>query len=433
MHQYRRYAEDLRGLAQLWSVWTASPDKPRLERALNGEAAQILAERVPVDVLRRAGAFFTPQALAEKLEARLASVVTSGGVVLDPACGAGDLLLVCARRLPIARSLEATVEAWGRQLHGFDIHSEFITATKARLILLAIARGARGRLLQVDVDDVFPNIRRGDFLATTRLESVPDCIIVNPPFQRVKTPRGITWGTGLVTQAAVFIDKCTSLVPTGTRIAALLPDVLRSGSRYGHWRRLVRCRASVKDIEQLGVFSANADVDVFLVTLTRRDAERQAHTVWLPADASQNDEPILGSRCRVRVGPVVPFRDKLVGSFHPYVTTAVLPPWGTTKRVGRRRYDGETFKTPFVAVRRTSRANDHHRAVATIVQHSRRVAVENHVVVLLPNNPTMEECQYLLSVLRDPRTTDWLNKRICCRHLTTSVLKELPLWSSNGR
>ncbi len=429
MYQYRSYAESLRELAQLSSGLDAVLDKPRLQRALNGEADDVLVERVPVEVLRRSGAFFTPITFAEKLASRVAGELHDGKSVLDPACGAGELLLACGRKLPLAADLASTLDSWGERLHGFDIHEEFVLATKARLVLLAVARGARADLsTTLRLESLFPNIRQGDFLTQQKLERPPGCVIVNPPFQRVPTPRGVTWSSGLVSRAALFLDKCLDLVPAGTRIAALLPDVLRSGSRYTNWRDEIGTRASLRRVEALGIFNERADVDVFLVTFTAGIAENQTGGRWLSSNATEAKQATIESVCTVRVGPLVPFRDRKSGPSRPYVTTADLPAWKVASRFPRRKYAGEAFVGPFVAVRRTSRPTDPCRAVATIVRGSQRVAVENHLIVLLPNRRTLAECRYLLRVLRDPRTSEWLNERICCRHLTTAALKQLPLW-----
>src|SRR5207245_299175 len=125
MHQFRRYPEGLQQLAQTYLSYAVAPAQPRLDRALNGEAADRLFASVPVEVLRRSGAFFTPAPLATQLADRVATQLASGRGVLDPACGAGDLLLACARKLPVTPDLASTLDAWGKQLHGCDIHPEF--------------------------------------------------------------------------------------------------------------------------------------------------------------------------------------------------------------------------------------------------------------------------------------------------------------------
>lgn len=434
MYQYRPYSEQLHGLMRQCARSALSIDlRERVDQVLDGDAGRNLFGRVPLAVLRRHGAFFSPAHLAERLAARLAALAAKRASVIDPACGAGDLLLAYARHLPVSRTLSDTVGEWSEVLHGFDVHSEFVSAAKARLVLLAMARGAKPDSIP-EGRKLFPRIRQADFLAAARLASAPDCVIINPPYQARDAGPDCSWAAGSVTSAAVFIDHCLALVPIGCTIAALLPDVLRSGSRYAQWRREVERRAKVSAIERLGVFNATADIDVFVTTLARR-AEGRAprRRIWAPPPKTKRAPSTLSALCDVRVGPVVPFRDEEVGPSCLYVTTTTAAPWETIQAKARRKFDRKTFVGPFVVVRRTSRTGDLHRAVGTIVRGAGPIAIENHLLVLLPTEKTLAACRRILRVLKDPRTTEWLDQRICCRHLTTSALAELPLWPSSRK
>src|SRR5260221_679485 len=88
--------------------------------ALDGEAGRELRQLVPVEELRAAGAFFTGPELASRASARLIPSVTMKSRILDPACGAGDLLVACAKHLPNGRGLRGTLAGWGRCLMGRD-------------------------------------------------------------------------------------------------------------------------------------------------------------------------------------------------------------------------------------------------------------------------------------------------------------------------
>jgi hypothetical protein len=431
MYQFRPYALQLRQLAETCLDRRRELPQDQVEKALNGEASQTLYAKVPVDVLRRASAFFSPPALADEVVSRVAHRLANGATVLDPACGAGDLLLACARKLPVFDDIDTTLQHWGTRLYGFDIHEEFIHATKSRLLLLAITRVSLKQTSKVidNLDSLFPNIRCEDFLKRSATLDGITCVVMNPPFQRANAPRDAKWGTGRVTRAAMFVDKCLQLVPARATISALLPDVLRSGTNYRAWRELVKTAAVVSRVKTLGVFDERADVDVFAVSIRRRKRSVVADGMrWLPGAGTGRKRATLESICSVRVGTVVPFRDRKRGAERPYVTTASLPPWGTTTPLATRKYAGETFLPPFIAVRRTSRPNDQKRAVATVVRGDEPIAVENHVLVLVPKAGTLKQCKHIVRVLRDQRTTDWLNTQICCRHLTTRVLKKLPLW-----
>lgn len=66
------------------------------------------------------------------------------------------------------------------------------------------------------------------------------------------------------------------------------------------------------------------------------------------------------------------------------------------------------------------------RASAVLIRSDEPVAVENHLIVLTPRDGTIKTCKTLLEILACETTTEWLDKRIRCRHLTVGVLKELP-------
>ena len=107
-----------------------------------------------------------------------------------------------------------------------------------------------------------------------------------------------------------------------------------------------------------------------------------------------------------------------------------LPTWGSidVASLPKKRFSGTLFSPPFVAVRRTSRPVDSGRAIGTLVIGDCRVAVENHLLVVRPKDPSVEACEEVLRLLKEDRTDRWLNNRIRCRHLTVSALRELPWW-----
>ena len=132
----------------------------------------------------------------------------------------------------------------------------------------------------------------------------------------------------------------------------------------------------------------------------------------------------------MHVGPVVPHRDPELGPVHPYLHARSATPWQTITDIPEKRaYQGTVFQPPFVVVRRTSAPHDPHRAVGTVVFTEEKVAVENHLVVLVPKDGTLSSCDRLINSLRMKETDDWLNQRIRCRHLTIGVVKELPLFA----
>lgn len=433
MKAFTPYVESLESLVcRAAALESLSPeDKAQIAATLNGQPSQRLRDIVELDVRRRAGAFFTGQSIAERAIEPHYPTLSAESLVYDPACGAADLLLAYARRLPVARDLAATLRSWGQQLHGCDLYPEFIRAAKARLILLALSRGVSAHCSYVPLlDRTFPNLKVADGL--TGAASWPAShIILNPPYLTVPAPADCAWGTGAVSQAAVFLDRCLASAAAGTRVVAILPDVLRSGSRYARWRATVEARGLIESVDIIGAFDPWADVDVFVLRLIVAERSEAPVATWCSQPLAGPEEH-LGDHFDVHVGPVVPHRHPETGRLHPYLQARLLPAWQTcsVSSAPRRRFGGRTFAPPFVVVRRTSAPSDQSRALGTLIVGRQKVAIENHLLVLVPGDGKEATCRRLLSVLQDERTRRWLDQRIRCRHLTVAALLEIPWWDT---
>lgn len=360
--------------------------------------------------------------------ARLGSRLTRSIRICDPACGAGDLLLAAARRLPVAATVTETLEQWGRHLCGADISRSFISATRIRLALLAVSRlGYKPAGTSLRLSALLPRFAAIDVLNEPMNLNGVTHIVLNPPFTAATT-NASGWAVGSVTSASLFLERCIKSTLPGTRVLAILPEVLRGGARYERWRQSILSRARINEVKILGRFDRWTDIDVFLVDLTVRPAALVRTRPWpLPVEPPRLKR--LGSVFEIHVGPVVPYRDRRRGALRPYIDTRSAPRWGAMRQIReQRRYMGRTFDAPFVLVRRTSRPGDQHRAVATLVSVGVDIAVENHLMVLLPKDGKVVACRRLLTVLRNPRTTRWLDHRIGCRHLTVGSLSHLPMW-----
>lgn len=217
---------------------------------------------------------------------------------------------------------------------------------------------------------------------------------------------------------------------SGTTIVAILPDVLRTGSRYTKWRKTIEKCAKIEEIELLGRFDALTDVNIFICRLVIEETTIKDRPSWWTSKANFNHSPQkIGDYFEVRVGPVVPHRHPFEGFSYPYIHAHQLPSWKSVEAISEyRNFSGTTFLPPFVVVRRTSRPDDKYRAVGTIITGDTPVAVENHLIVLKPRSNALADCFRLLAVLQRNETNDWLNERICCRHLTVAALRELPWW-----
>jgi hypothetical protein len=433
MKEFRQYVDQLDLLIRRTGSRTAVDRKLKrdVRAALNGQPGEELRRLVTVDDQRTAGAFFTGSSLAKRAAATILSTVGNGSIIYDPACGAGDLLLACANRFSICSTLQKTVAKWGRQLRGRDLHPEFVQAARYRLLLAALSRrpyaGDFDELLETSF---FPNLKTACGIAEVDAYKQASHILINPPYTLSQAPRDCEWAAGAVSDAALFLDSCLGSVRAGTRIVAILPDVLRSGARYAKWRGRVLSRAEVKSIRLEGQFDRWADVDVFLLDLIAKPGTAGRTGPWKgPRRSSQ----ILADEFDVSVGAVVPYRDKKYGRPYRYLHARGATPWVALRKLPEtRRFAGTVHEPPFLVVRRTSRLGDKHRAIATVIGGAGAVAVENHLLVLKPKDGTLASCRALMKVLQSPETDRWLNQRIRCRHLTVAAMRSFP-WSGSGR
>ncbi|MDD5208956.1 MAG: N-6 DNA methylase [Elusimicrobiales bacterium] len=420
MKEFRPYLKLLTNLT-LPQKREVTDVKSRIESALNGQANSFLRKNVGIETLRNSGIFFTGHKLANDLAKPFVKSISAGISVFDPACGAGDLLLAAARSLPVADSLLATLSLWGTKLHGFDIDPEFVKATKIRLLLLAQSRLKISPSYSYSIDKIFPNIKPANFLTQSLSDKSYGLVLMNPPYHRVQIDN--SWAKGLTTVAAQFVSKCVIDLPKGTKIGAILPDVLRTGTRYAKWRTEIEAVAAPGEIKIIGKFDAATDVDVFQLELLIGPTTK-AKKNWYPIRKVTTN---LSDYFQVKTGTVVPFRDKERGVKYPYIDASVVPAWGTVSPGSKTRcFDKTVFTPPFVVIRRTSGPSDKIRAVGSIIIGKKDVAVENHLIVLKPISGGLTACRTALTTLAATTTTKWLNKRIRCRHLTIDAVKKIP-------
>lgn len=392
-------------------------------KLLNGGVGAELRRRVSLDQRQQIGAFFTGEALRRRA---FGSFLDSAieGPVWDPACGAGDLLLSYAEKLPIYPDIGNTITNWGSKLYGNDTQNIFLRAARARLVLAAFARGARKLEVQeLSLHTVFPNLLQQDSLHT-QLKASPADVVLNPPFISLIAGRDCEWGSGSVSAAAVFVEMCLKSASPGTRIVAILPDVLRTGTRYERWRKLIVEHAELRNVDIYGSFDPQADVDVFILQLLVRPSRLlnvEQDGPWGILENSSQER--VSNYFSVSVGPVVPHRHKEEGPELAFLHSRDATPWRMLEHPpARRRFSGTTHQPPFVVIRRTSSPNDRDRAIGTIINCGEPVAIENHLIVCKPHDGKLESCLNLIEVLRSSSTNDWLNNRIRCRHFESPRL-----------
>ena len=402
----------------------AAADVRRSSDELLGRRAESDINRLLGRNQRRAlGVFFSGPAWA----ARLLEGVDVGSVrrIIDPACGIGDLLVECAQRLPLEDSYQRTIDSWARRFVAHDLMDEFTSVAWLRMQALAHLRHSAGNVLCATGVQKKPSSFVGMNTLDGSWKLCPDDLVVmNPPFQRTSVPGWSKLTDGNCTAAMLFVERVVRDAPAGVNVAAILPEVLRSGSRYREFRRFLNEACEVTRFSAEGSFGGDADVDVAILRF--RTAGRAKAVPSRPISVESHVGRI-GSICRVRVGTVVPHREKQDGGSRPYLDVNNTPLWSRIIPTARAQYRGTLFQPPFVVVRRTSSPKDKERARATMVCGSEGVLVENHLLVLLPANKSEEECDRIMEILKAPSTTAWLNSRIRCRHLTVAAVAQIPM------
>lgn len=388
-------------------------------------------ELIPHEIRASQGIFFTGDQIAEKIALSLSEEISAGSSFFDPSCGAGNLLLAIAKSFPLKRSVLDTLDFWGKKFGGCDLSESFILATKLRLIALALRRHGLQKVSRQDLESylrLFKSFEVADYLGT-EFGADFDCIVANPPFGHITAPDGVAWSSGKTQQAGVFIAQALMVAKSGQRIAAVLPDVLRSGTRYQKWRHMVEQNSADLHVDVYGQFSKTVDVDVFLLSVNV-GAERRVDRVdnWQPTVRRVLDSCVkLNALFEVRVGPVVPHRLSEKGKLVPYLTTHDAPPFSKVGRLPKINFGGTLYSPPFVVVRRTSSPSDKARLVPSLVQGRHSIAVENHLIIIKPRDGSLKKCLELIEEFKEERVADWLNAVSRCRHLTTKILADIDI------
>ena len=369
---------------------------------------------------REHGVFFSGKEWAQIL---VSQVDTSRwNRFVDPSVGNGDLLVEICLTLPLGGSPIKTLEQWADKLAAIDLRLSFLRIAWNRIQSLAFQRHGLER--PKDHTMALPSsFRQGDALQIDLSLQPGDCLLMNPPYQRVNLPEDSELGRGKRSAAALHVERVLKMSPVGVGVVALVPDVMRSGSLYREFRKVLWSRADLKRFEAFGSFGAHADVDVaVIVGITQEKVDRE-----FVQDSSDHLRVTVGDFFDVSVGAVVPHRNPETGKTLPYLTPHNAPAWEEMGKPNESaRYAATTKRGPLVLVRRTSSPSDRDRARATIVNYGGEMLVENHLLTCIPKDGSIETCRRLVQSLSDPRTNTWLNEQIRCRHLTVGSVSRLP-------
>ncbi|MES2701887.1 MAG: N-6 DNA methylase [Bacteroidota bacterium] len=413
MKEYRQFVDELNRLINGYSKTAESNWKKDAAKYVNGLASERLRNLVPLSNRRACGAFFTMDELASRVLQAHQLKFEKKAIFYDPACGAGNLL-IAVRNYYAASSKKLNI-----QVRGTDIHEEFINATNLRLRIWELYE--RGKVV-----DYSSNVAVCDGMKDNTFYQLATHVVVNPPFNQMDSPVNLQWASGKVSAAAVFVDAIIENIRPGTQIVAILPDVLRSGSRYHKWREHISAACTIDTVNLLGQFDKHADVDVFSILLTKKKSGSPADlSKWNNAVTAQT---VISDLFNVTVGPVVDNRDLHTGVLRPYIVSKGLQNWiEIGDRLQTRQHSGKAIESPFVVIKRTSRHGDGHRALGTLINIPEPVYVDNHLIILKPLSGLLQDCQQLLDVLQRQSTNQWIDEQIRCRHLTVNVIKNIPV------
>lgn len=417
MKKYKPFVDDLRTLIAAFLDKSDLQWKEKAISSINGLAGKELRTRVSLVDRRASGAFFTDSVLG--LEVLSSYKLTFGERVrfYDPACGAGNLLISVKNQYEKLLSQKQIA----LEVFGTDIHKEFVDASISRLAICDLVHDTLTR-------DYSRNIIVANGLQQNYFYQNATHIVTNPPFNQVDSPADIKWASGKVSAAALFIDSIIKNVNTGTEIIAILPDVLRSGSRYKKWREYVSKNCEISNVKLLGQFDNYTDIDVFSVMLKKRSIIlEEVNDDWSQSVVSLTK---ISDLFNVSVGSVVDNRDPHEGIERPYLISKGLEGWTELSNTERsRKYKGKAIEAPFVVIKRTSRHGDSHRAIATLITIPEPVYVDNHLIVLKPKKGGIRTCKRLLKLLKNHATDNWIDEQIRCRHLTVKVVSQIPFFS----
>lgn len=421
MNQFRNHNQNL--IRAIESI-VDSEESSQLSYLIDLDGIDLIARQLlTAEEMKNAGTFFTGQELSSRLIADIKNTITENSVILDPTCGTGNLLIEASRQLAVKKGLKETLSKWGEQLLGYDINPSFVDAAKLRIILEAISRGANKDCSIDEAMLLLNKISTKNTLEVTskEIKNVTH-ILMNPPFSSWKIDNPDYFSNGKTNAASVLLIHFIREMRENCYINAILPDVIRSGSRYIKTRNFSNDNITA-NCSVWGRFNKKTNVDVFI--LAGKKSSKETGIKW---QKESHERPAVSSRYLIRIGPLVSYRDKEEGSLSPYLHQKNSPHGKAISRISeKRRFKGKLYTPPFVVVKRTSSPKDNPRASATLILGKKPIAVENHMVIIKPFSGCFDECLRLLHVLNKKSTTDFLNERIRLRHLTVKAIGEIPI------
>lgn len=277
--------------------------------------ATAYAALVGEEVRTQRALYFTHPALAERV---IEDLVAQGASLVhhhwhDPACGGAAFLVPVALRM--ARALRAggfsaaeALERIERNLSGNDTDPTLIRFSQTFLALALadlVREAGRG-----------PNVKiaMGDGLRPVPAKWLPDVVICNPPYRKLKAIEVVEY-RGRFTEAiqgqpnlyALFIEQSLRLTKPGGFIGLLTPTSYLAGPMFSALRKHVAQHAQVLAVDLLGSRTAtflNVEQETVIATLRASppsEGDLAAVSVW----TGEEFEHLANVRLNCEGGPWV--------------------------------------------------------------------------------------------------------------------------------
>lgn len=299
----RAYQAGLRGEWLDWRRALPPPPMPLNATPLPGfadadpaEFGQAYIELSDAAVRSRDGRHFTPAALADCLwEEAVRAGGGSEGLVVDPACGAGALLLPALRSY-LQKNRNDPLREVAAHIKGTDTDADAVWLGNAMLgaELLPwwakLPEGERSHLPRL--------LSVSDGLEATRDD--PAVLVMNPPYGRVRlsSAERERWQRSLYGHSnryALFLHAAIERLAEGGVLAAVVPASFLAGNYYQNLRALIAELAPLHRLvfvdERSGVFAGGVLQETCLatfrkggkvrtITTSRVQGNGTAHRVW---------------------------------------------------------------------------------------------------------------------------------------------------------
>jgi adenine-specific DNA-methyltransferase len=278
------------GLPPEWQVWERALDRPPV--AIEQGVSRLLEESPhelgeayvgaldPATRLQH-GRHYTPALLAEELWSEVLAVASGEGPVVDPAAGAGALLIPPLRRF--VRAAHDPAEALrevSAQFGGTDLDP--IAVWLGNALLVAELLPLWSCLPPYEREPLPRLLRVGDGLASAR--DLPQIIMMNPPYGRVRLSPAARerWQSTLYGHAnryALFLHAAVERVRPGGVVAAVIPTSFLGGAYFQRLRAFLAREAPLVRLAfvdtRAGVFGGDVLQETCLAIFQKAASPRE--------------------------------------------------------------------------------------------------------------------------------------------------------------